>query len=119
LFWKGGEIPGHPAFSILQASKKKSLNLQIGLRIAPSFFIPKVARDFPLAFTANRLSRKLLIYPGRSSGLWITLLAAPSHLASTKQWPYAAFVLTHSGGTATVSDRLPFSALTGTRVLKD
>jgi hypothetical protein len=44
---------------------------------------------------------------GRSSGSWIALLPAPSR--SLAPVALAGFVPNHSGGTATVSHRLPFS----------
>jgi len=45
---------------------------------------------------------------GRSSGLRIILITAPSHSDLSEKWHIAVFVPDHSGGPATDFHRLPF-----------
>gem|GEM_PF-2346731 len=56
-------------------------------------------------------------HPGRSSGLWIILLTAPSHSDASEQWHPAAVVPTHSGGTATAFTVFPIEPFKGTRII--
>jgi hypothetical protein len=58
------------------------------------------------AFSVCR--RALAIKQGRSSGFRILLLAAPSRLASTRQWHPAAFVPDYSGGTTPDFNGIPY-----------
>ena len=46
--------------------------------------------------------------PGRSSGLRIILLSAPSHFACSRKSGFADFVPDYSGGTAPEFNGIPF-----------
>jgi len=58
--------------------------------------------------SATPLPEVTLVYwSGRSSGLWITLLTAPSRDIKTSQWHLTAFVPIYSGGTTPDLHRVP------------
>ena len=90
------------------SNKKSLIPVQTGIQgLHPAQLDPFLVREMPRP-PKQRFVREPLWNSGRFSGSRISLIAIPSQPVHPNQWIAMAFVPVYSGGTATVSHRLPF-----------
>ena len=102
----GNSLPMlHSDFCSLKFTHKKNLILHEKYEACANYL--HAAPNKRSALRLNPRSHLEIYAADRYSGSRVVLLAAPSHPEG--QWYLAAFVSDHSGGSATVSHRLPVS----------